>query len=320
MSLEVIDVSGLATIQDSGRKGWRRFGVPTSGPMDVFAFHAANALAGNPSNFAVVEIGLGEITFRSLQDCIIAVAGTGYNLSIYLWEFPLWSSFFVRGGWTIRFNKMDDGVWAYLAIAGGVQTQPKLGSRSTYLRGAFGGLEGRPLQAGDRIPTGKPLRALDHLAARTLPTEARPSYSDQPIIDIIMGPQTKCFSDKSIETFLSSEYSISLTSDRMGYRLEGPVLTHRGKTELISEGITFGAIQVPSNGQPIVMTADCPTTGGYPKIAAVTSADLPLLAQCVPNKSKIRFRETTIAKAQRKYRALMNGLASSILEPEQSEW
>jgi antagonist of KipI len=316
MSLEVIEVSGLATIQDSGRKGWRRFGVPTSGPMDLFAFRAANALAGNPSNFAVIEIGLGEITLRALQDCVIAVAGTGYKLVIYLWEFPLWSSFFVRGGWTIRFNKSDDGMWAYLAIAGGVQTQPVLGSRSTYLRGAFGGLEGRPLQAGDRIPIGKPLHALDHLAARTLPIEACPPYSDHPIIDIIMGPQTKYFSDQSIETFLSGEYSISLTSDRMGYRLEGPVLTHRNKTELISEGITFGAIQVPVSGQPIVMMADCPTTGGYPKIATVVSADLPLLAQCVPNKSKIRFQETTIVKAQKKYFRLMNNLESSILEPE----
>jgi len=316
MALEAMDVGGLATIQDSGRKGWRRFGVPISGPMDVFAFRAANALAGNPSNFAVIEIGLGDMTLRALQDCVIAVAGAGYNLSIYLWEFPLWSSFFVRGGWTIRFNKMDDGMWAYLAIAGGIQTQPALGSRSTYRRGAFGGLEGRPLRAGDRIPTGKPLHALGSLAARTLPIEACPSYSNGPFIDIIMGPQTKYFNNKSIETFLSSEYSISLTSDRMGYRLEGPGLTHRSNAELISEGITFGAVQVPASGQPIVMMADCPTTGGYPKIAAVASADLPLLAQCVPNKSKIRFQETTIAKAQKKYRKLMNSLESSILEPE----
>jgi antagonist of KipI len=316
MALEVIDVNGLATIQDSSRKGWRRFGVPTSGPMDVFAFRAANALAGNPSNFAVVEIGLGDMTFRALQDCVIAVAGAGYKLSIYLWEFSLWSSFFVRSGWTIRFNKMEDGMWAYLAIAGGIQTPPSLGSRSTYLRGAFGGLEGRPLRTGDRIATGKPLYALDSLAARTLPIEARPSYSDSPIIDIIMGPQTKYFEDKSIETFLSSGYSISLTSDRMGYRLEGPVLTHRSNAELISEGITFGAIQVPASGQPIVMMADCPTTGGYPKIGAVASADLPLLAQCVPNKSKFRFQETTVAKAQKKYRRLMNSLESSILEAE----
>ena len=214
----------------------------------------------------------------------------------------------MRGGWTIRFNKMDDGMWTYLAIAGGVQTQPTLGSRSTYLRGAFGGLEGRSLQVGDRISTGKSLHAADHLAARTLPIEARPAYSDHPTIDIIMGPQTKYFSDQSIETFLLSEYSISLTSDRMGYRLEGPALAHRRKTELISEGMTFGAIQIPSSGQPIVMMADCPTTGGYPKIGTVASADLSLLAQCVPNKHRIRFQETTVAKAQKKYRELINGL------------
>jgi antagonist of KipI len=319
MSLEVIDVSGLAMIQDSGRKGWRRFGMPISGPMDVFAYRAANTLAGNPSNFAVVEIGLGDITFRALQDCVIAVTGAGYNLAIYLWEFPLWSSFFVRGGWTIRFNKMDAGMWAYLAIVGGVQTQPVLGSRSTYLRGALGGFEGRQLQVGDVIRTSIPSHLSYELAARTLPEEGRPKYNDHPAIDVIMGPQMKYFSNESIQTFLSSDYSVSLTSDRMGYRLEGPPLTQRGKTELISEGITFGAIQVPSSGQPIVMMTDCPTTGGYPKIAGVTSADLPLLVQCVPNKHRIRFQETTVAKAQKKYRTLMNGLESSILEPDQSE-
>ena len=151
MSLELVEVNGLATIQDSGRKGWRRFGVPLSGPMDVFAFQAANLLAGNPSNSAAVEIGLGDMTFRATRDCLIAVAGAGYDLSVYIWDFPLWSSFFVRSGWIIRMNKTDNGMWAYLAIAGGVQTQPMLGSRSTYLRGALGGFEGRLLQAGDRL-------------------------------------------------------------------------------------------------------------------------------------------------------------------------
>jgi antagonist of KipI len=161
------------------------------------------------------------------------------------------------------------------------------------------------------------LSHLSHeLAARNLPEEARPNYQVDPIIDVIMAPQTNYFSDESIETFLSSEYSMSITSDRMGYRLEGPSLTQRGKTELISEGMIFGAIQVPSNGQPIVMMADCPTTGGYPKIGTVASADLPLLAQCVPNKSRIRFRETTVARAQKKYRELMNKLKSSIVEAD----
>jgi antagonist of KipI len=206
-------------------------------------------------------------------------------------------------------------MWAYLAVAGGVQTQPVLGSRSTYLRGAFGGSNGRQLQAGDVIRTGYHSHLSSELAAHTFAPEALPIYGQNPIIDVIMGPQTKYFTDESIETFFSKEYSLSLTSDRMGYRLNGPGLTHRNKTELISEGMAFGAIQVPLNGQPIVMMADCPTTGGYPKIGTVASADLPLLAQCVPNKSKIHFREITVTKAQKKYQALMSGL-SKIVEEE----
>jgi antagonist of KipI len=316
MSLEVIDVSGLATIQDSGRKDWRKYGVPTSGPMDVFAFQAANMLLSNSENEAAIEIGLGDITFRALQDCVISVAGTGYGLSIYIWDFPLWSSYYVRGGWSIRFNKADDGMWAYLAVTGGIQTERILGSGSTYLRGAFGGFKGRQLQAGDVIRTGNLSHVSAEIAARTIAREAVPAYTQNPTIDVTMGPQTNYFTAESLKTFLASEYSVSLTSDRMGYRLEGPALTYCNKTELISEGMTYGSIQVPSNGQPIVMMADGPTTGGYPKIGTVASVDLPVLAQCVPNKSRIRFRETTVAKAQKKYRALMGGLKNSILEED----
>jgi len=314
MSLEVVDVSGLTTIQDSGRIGWRKFGVPSSGPMDTFAFHAANKLAGNDSNSAAIEIGLGDITLHALRDCVISITGVGYDVSIYVWDFPLWSSYYVRAGWTIRLNKLDTGMWAYLAIASGVQTQLVLGSSSTYLRGHFGGLDDRQLQVGDILKSGTPSRSLNELAARTFPKEARPVYSDDPIVDVVMGPQGNYFTDESIATFMSQEYSVSNTSDRMGYRLEGAALKHRKQAELISEGMTMGAIQVPSNGQPIVMMADSPTTGGYPKIGTVASADLPLLAQCVPGRSKIRFRETTVAKAQNKYRELMGGLERIVEE------
>jgi len=314
MSLEVADVSGLATIQDSGRIGWRRFGVPSSGPMDSFAFHAANRLAGNVSSCAVIEIGLGDITLRAKRDCVVAVAGVGFGLSIYVWDFPLWSSYYVRAGWTIRLNKLDSGMWAYLAISGGVQTQPVLDSVSTNLRGHFGGLNGRQLQVGDILKSGTPSRSLNDLAARTLPESVRPIYGDNPVVDFIMGPQEKYFTDESIATFMSQKYLVSRTSDRMGYRLEGAALNHRSKAELISEGMTMGAIQVPSNGQPIVMMADSPTTGGYPKIGTVVSADLPLLAQCVPGRSKIRFRETTVARAQKKYRKLVSGLSRIVEE------
>ena len=316
MSLEVIDVSGLATIQDSGRKDWMGFGVPVSGAMDHFAFQAANTLLGNSLDCAVVEIGMGDITLRARHDCVISVTGFGYGLSVYLWDFPLWGSYFVRGGWTIRLQKLDLGMWAYLAVTGGIQTQPVLGSRSTYLRGAFGGLEGRQLQVGDILYSSQPSTSLSQLAGRTLLEDAYPKYSEHPIIDIISGPQTNYFMKESIAIFLSKEYTVSTTSDRMGYRLDGLPLIHQNKFELISEGMTIGSIQVPLSGQPIVMMADGPTTGGYPKIGTVISADLPLLVQCAPRKSRIRFRETTIAKAQKKYRLLMSELMKGILPPE----
>ena len=314
MSLEVVEINGLATIQDSGRLGWRKFGVPTSGAMDAFAFRAANLLAGNDPSCAAIEIGLGDITLRALHDCVVSVAGVGFGLSVYIWDFPLWSSYYVRGGWTIRLTKLDSGVWAYLALAGGILTPPVLGSSSTYLRGPFGGLDGRQLQAGDVLRSGTPSRSLNDLAARTLPEEAHPPYSDNPTLDVIMGTQEKHFTQGSVETFLSSDYTVSTTSDRMGYRLEGVPLTHRSKTELVSEGMTMGVIQVPANGQPIIMMADSPPTGGYPKIGAVACADLPLLAQCTPEKSVIHFRKTTVAKAQKKYRGLMSGLEKIVEE------
>jgi len=314
MSLEILEVNGFATIQDAGRIGWRKFGVPASGAMDWFAFRAANLLAGNAPTCPAIEIGMGGIVLRALRDCVISVTGAGYALSIYIWDFPLWSSYYVRGGWTIRLDKLDSGMWAYLAVSGGVQTPPTLGSASTYLRGPFGGFDGRRLQNGDVLNAGTPSRPLTELAARTLPESARPAYDDNPTLDVIMGPQEKYFTDESAAKFMSHEYTVSNTSDRMGYRLEGAPLTHRLETELLSEGMTMGAIQVPSGGQPIVMMADCPTTGGYPKIGTIVSADLPLLAQCAPGKSKIRFRKTTVAKAQRKYREMMGRLAMIVEE------
>jgi antagonist of KipI len=308
MSLEVVEIGGFATIQDLGREGWGRFGVPTSGPMDVFACRAANALVGNRPDCAAIEIGLGDVTFQAKQDCIVAATGAGYRVSVYIWEFPLWDSFFVRAGWKIRLSKMDDGMWAYLAVNGGIQTRPVLGSRATYLRGSLGGFDGRQLQAGDLLEAGHLPKIEYELAGRTLSKDLRPTYCDNPTLHIIRGPQAMYFSKESIHTFLSSEYTVNLTSDRMGYRLDGPALALREKTELISEGMSFGVIQVTASGQPIVMMADCPTTGGYPKIGTVASADLPMLAQCVPNRSRIRFQEVTVAEAQKKFRDLIKGL------------
>jgi antagonist of KipI len=314
--LEVLEAGGLATVQDGGRTGWRRFGVPSSGPMDLFAFQAANMLAGNPPNTAALEIGGGDFVFRPAHDCVIAVAGAGYNLSVSLWDFSPWSSCLVRGGSTINIRRSGFGMWSYLALAGGIEVQPVLDSRSTYLRGHFGGLDGRLLQSGDVLRSGRAKASFMEMAARSLAEEARPVYNESPTVDVVVGPQEEYFSPGSMDTFLSNPYRVSLSSDRMGYRLEGPQLSQNGSTELTSEGLVIGAIQVPADGQPIVMMADCATAGGYPKIATVISADLPLLAHCTPGRDKVRFRRTTVEAAQEKYRQKVHKLRTGIVSAE----
>jgi len=318
--LEILNVSGLATIQDPGRMGWRKFGVPVSGPMDPLALRAANLLAGNTTGAAVIEIGAGEIELRALQDCVIATAGAGFSCSVNVWDFPLWDSCFVRAGWKIQLNRSGFGMWAYLAVAGGFEVQEILGSRSTYLRGKFGGRDGRLLQAGDLLRSGEPARPLMDLAARSMQAQARPLYGENPTLDVIPGPQMDRFDDKNMEIFLSNSYKASHSSDRMGYRLAGPRLAHIGSADLTSEGLTMGAVQVPADGQPIVMMADCATAGGYPKIAAVISADLPLLAQCTPGRDSVHCQETTVQAAQEKYRALMERIMNGIVPFQGSDF
>ena len=307
--LEVLDVSGLVTFQDSGRRGWSSFGVPVSGPMDWFAHQAANALAGNSANATVIEIGLGETIFRANHNCVLAVTGAGYEVSNYVWTFPLWTSFFVRAGWHVHIKKKSGGNWAYLAAAGGFEVDSILGSHSTYLRGGLG----NAIHAGDLLKIGKPSHELEELAARTFPVDESMAYSQSPVIEVIAGPQKERFTEEGFQTFFESEYTLSASFDRMGYRLESlsaprtaqgakGAISHSAGADLISEGMTMGSVQVPANGQPIIMMADAPTTGGYPKIANVIRADMPLLAQCEAGVSKIRFKEITVEEAQEKYR------------------
>lgn len=298
--LEVLDVSGLATLQDSGRRGWQSYGVPVSGPMDWFAHAAANSLLHNSVDAVTIEIGLGEIAFRALRDTTLSVCGTGFEVANYVWTFPLWTSFYVRAGWRVHVQKISGGNWAYLAIAGGFEAKAMLGSKSTYLRGGLGSA----LRTGDIIQAGKPAAELSKLAAQDFPVGKYINYNQSPIIEVIAGSQADRFTDAGIQTFYGSEYTLSKSFDRMGYRLEGNPISHAGSADLISEGMTMGSIQVPANGQPIVMMADSPSTGGYPKIANVIRADLPLLAQCEAGVSKIQFREIMIEEAQENFRKL----------------
>src|SRR5512140_1117658 len=247
--LEVVDVGGLATVQDAGRSGWRRFGVPLAGPMDRIALEAANLLVGNEPGAAVLEIGAGDIILQAQNDCVIAVTGAGYQPSLSPWEVPLWGSYFVRGGSSIRLTRSGFGMWAYVAAAGGLRVPRVLGSRSTYLRGRFGGLEGRPLQPGDVLQSDAASHALMEVAGRTVPEPARPPYGPVPALDVILGPQADRFAAADLAAFFSGEYRISAASDRMGYRLEGPALRGLRQPELTSEGMTVGSVQVASDGQ-----------------------------------------------------------------------
>ena len=299
-ALEITDLTGIATLQDSGRRGWNKFGVPTSGPMDWFAYQTANSLLDNPPNSATIELGLGEITFRTLRNTTIAVTGAGYEVENYVWTFPLWTTFYVRAGWTVRVKKTSGGNWATIAIAGGFDSPVIMNSRSAYLRGGIG----FALKAGDILNSFTPTTELLKLAARDFPVDKFMPYSQTPTIEVIPAPQADWFTPEGIRTFYESEYTLSPSFDRMGYRLQGPPIEKAITKELISEGMTMGCIQIPADGLPIVMMADAPTAGGYPKIANVTRASLPLLAQCEAGISRIRFRETTIEKAQEYYKKL----------------
>jgi antagonist of KipI len=279
--------------------------------MDPLALQTANYLVDNPPDAAGLEITVRGPTLEATTDCLIAIAGGDLGLRVNGQPIPPWTSAFVSKGWRIEFGTLRTGCRAYLAVAGGVAVAPVLESRSTYLRANFGGLEGRALQTGDVVPVGRVDRPLPVQAGRQFPARLRPCYSDRPTVAVIRGPQAEAFTPEGMRAFLDGEYQVGPMSDRMGYRLQGPTVSHAGPADILSDGLVLGAVQVPADQQPILMMADRQTTGGYPKIAVVARADIPLLAQCLPG-ATIRFSQTTVADAQERLRQMMEGFQ----EPE----
>ncbi len=313
MALNVLAPGWLTTVQDLGRFGVQRFGVPPSGAMDPFAFRAANALVGNLPEAAGVEFSLEAPVFQADEDCLVAAAGRGFNLRVQDRRVGLWRAAWVRRGEQVHFMPEGSGGWAYLCVSGGIEAPLVMGSRSTYLRGRFGGLSGRLLQVGDRLPVGQPfVKNLYELAGRWLPPQDRPAYADAVRLGVVLGPQQEAFTAAGLETFLSGAYQVSSTSDRMGYRLAGPPVTHRASPEILSEGMVFGSVQIPPDHQPIVMMADHPTTGGYPKIATLARVSIPLLAQCPPGAGRVRFEAITADEARAAYRAQLQRLDQAL--------
>ncbi len=298
--LEVVRPGLLTTVQDAGRRGWMRAGVPPSGPMDAPPFAVANRLVGNPPGAAGLEITLSGPVIRFHRAAVVAVCGAEFDLWVDTLPVPMWYAIFVRGGSYLRFGNRQYGARAYLAIAGGITTEPFLGSRATYLKGAFGGLEGRPLRRGDRLPVGGHAIA-DPVAyaGRSWPRERRPAYTPAPTLRLV--PQSQGLPLQALTTLCAHPFEATHASDRMGVRLAGPVLPRQKGAPTISDGVVMGSVQVPPDGQPIVMMVDHQTTGGYPKVGAVIQADVPLLAQCLPG-DRVRFEAVTRAEAQAHYR------------------
>lgn len=285
----------LTTVQDEGRFHWQRYGVMVSGAMDQEAMRLANLLVGNPPGEAVLEATVLGPSLRFTEDEVIAITGADMSPLLDGHAVPMYMALPVRRGQVLALGTAQGGVRTYIAFAGGLDIPPVMGSRSTLLRAELGGFQGRKLRAGDVLPLAAPAGWLDRWSRRVLPPRA--ATPEEVTIRVIPGPQEDRFQPESLETFLSAAYRVRPESDRMGYRLEGPPLVHSGGANIITDGIAFGSVQVPSDGMPIVMMADRQCTGGYTKIANVITVDLPQLAQCGPG-IRLRFRAVTVEEAQ----------------------
>ncbi len=283
------------SVQDWGRTGWRRFGVPTSGAMDRLALAHANALVGNHPGEAAVEFMLqgGQFTVTG-GPVLLAVSGPGARLSVAGEGIPPGSGARAEPGDQIAVRDVRGGVFAYLAFGGGLALDLEMGSRSLHRRSGIGG---KPVSPGDGLEVRDPDAA--ERRPRKIPVPALPSGP----VRVIPGPQEDYFAPESGELLVSAPYRVSPRSDRMGCRLQGRPLVHRAGFNIISDGVLAGAIQVPGDGQPLVLFRDGPTTGGYPKIATVISADVDRLAQ-VPPGAIVRLANTDLQEAASAARSL----------------
>ena len=294
--LEIIEPGLLTTIQDRGRYGYQRFGVPVSGAMDTFALRAANLLAGNDQGAAALEMTVLGPRIRFLDDTWFALAGA--DLSPTLDGVPVvsWQTISAKKDSVLSFQGAQDGMRSYLAVAGGFDVPLVMGSRSTYTKTAMGGFEGRPLKAGDVLSSLDVASDAGFVELKLPEHIQAPTYGHKHQVRVILGPQKEAFTSSGIDTFLNSEYTVTIQSDRMGYRLEGPVIEHVSGPDIVSDGIPLGAIQVPGDGRPIVLLTDRGTTGGYTKIATVISTDIGILAQALPGDT-ITFQAIAIEDA-----------------------
>jgi len=295
-TLKILTAGALTTVQDLGRFGAGRFGVPFSGAVDNFSLRIGNLLVSNREDEAALEITVIGPRILALADAVIAVTGADMRPAINGKPVHMWRSQFLHKGDILSFKGARNGCRAYLAIGGGISVPLVLGSRSTNLSARFGGLEGRPLKKDDILFSVSPAAHLS-TESKTFESTSIPFYASEQRLRVMPGPQDHHFAIRSKELFLSSPFRVTSESDRVGIRLSGPrIQALQGLDEsIISEGVVPGAIQVPGDAQPIILLGET-ITGGYRKIATVISADLPLLGQLRPGDT-VRFSAVSIKEA-----------------------
>lgn len=294
-TIKILDAGLLTTVQDLGRYGFQRYGVSASGVMDEYSAKIANKLVGNKVGEAVLETTLKGVQIEFLQNTAVAITGGNCDVTLNGTKIELWQSYLVNRGDILKMGICRSGLRNYLAFAGGIDVPIIMNSKSTNLKAKVGGFNGRKLMTGDVLSVG--VGSLE--APLTLNKHYIPTYSKDIKVGVILGQQDDHFTEAGIKTFLNETYTVTQESDRMGIRLSsvsGATIEHKNGADIISDGITFGAIQVPGSGQPIVMMADRQTTGGYTKIGNVISSDLAKLAQATPG-IKVKFVEYTLEQA-----------------------
>jgi antagonist of KipI len=295
MSAILVHAPGLfTTVQDLGREGFGPMGVSASGAADPISLRIGNRLVGNVEGAAALEMTLvgGSLTFA--RHGIIALTGADFGASLGGVPLPMWTSIEVQAGQTLAFGPSRSGARAYFCIQGGIVVQPFLGSASTHVLSGLGGFEGRPLRKGDLLEVGP---ANSSSQKRSLSPQALERLQPRKVLRVTAGPQSDWFAPSAWKLFCESSFRVTEQSNRMGIRLEGRGIPIDPSQEMITEGVSLGAIQVPPSGQPIILFVEQQTTGGYPKIANVISADVHSLGQLRP-RDEIRFERVEISEAR----------------------
>lgn len=313
MTLRIVTPGLFTTVQDLGRVGYQREGVPAGGAMDRLALRVGNLLVGNDEGDAALETTLLGPAIGFDEETLIAVTGADSGVTVDGHPVAPYHPALVRAGATLHCSREIRGCRTYVAIAGGVDVPPVFGSRSTYVRAGFGGCDGRALRAGDVLPLGEP-GALSQRIARSLRADGqtlrvaawsaaralRARRADRAVVRLIPGAHLERLDADSRARLFEAEFRVSASSDRMGYRLDGVELALREPLELLSEAVVFGTMQLPPDGHPIILMADRQTTGGYPRLGEVASVDLPVVAQARPG-DVLRFRAISLEEAQHAY-------------------